>query len=336
MEEWRENLRNELKSMTTGQRLSLQADVGTEVIRRAGVPGGNLSEYAHKIARADVGVRGTPGSEVFLNDITAMYRATRWAHFGFNVFQLTHSLAAGLLLTEPADVNEPPNMPFPCFCVTVPPGIVPFFLHGEQLWADEVWMHRYEAIDTDTGQLTTFYRWSVSCESVTLWRLRREHELDRKDKDKVNFWIPGEDEPPVPEDEITDVMSLRVILNVCSWLSSVGGLQDKHKSFRSKNKAKKKKKNRKPGPVTWVLGREVKLDKDIREAATDFALGRSRKPRDGWRQRTRIIVRGHFQHYWVGKGADKHRIPKWKDPYTKNNDADVAYAHLYKDKDNGK
>jgi hypothetical protein len=335
--EHRKMVREEISSMTTGQRISLQADMGAEIIRRAGPPTGNLSNYAHKITTAGLGVRGIPGDEVYLNDITAMYRAARWAHFGFNVFQLTHSLAAGLLLTEPADINEPPNMPYPCFCITVPPGVVPFFLEGEQHWADEVWMHRYEAIDTLTGELAPFYRWSVGYKAVTLWRLRREYELDRKDRDTFHFWIPGEDEPPVPEDDITEQISLRLILNVCSWLSSVGGLQDKHKSFRSKNKLKKKRagKFKKPGPITWILGREVKLDRVIREAATDFALGRSNKPRAGWKQRVQTVVRGHFQHYWVGKGEDKKRVPKWKDPYAKNKDANVAYAHLYKDKSDG-
>jgi len=335
-EEVRRAVREEISTLTSSQRLALEAQMGVEIIQRAGKPIANISHYVHQMIDGGCPMRGDTGDPTFLNDASGMFRVARWADYGFNVFQLTHSLAAGLALTEPADINAVPHMPFPCFAVTVPEGIIPFWYGGEQYWADIVWMHRYEAIYSGTGKVETMYRWSVEWRGITLWREHIEGHFE-KNPDKPTFWIPGQDEAPVPEDNITEDVSLRLVLNVCSWLASVGGLSEKHQSFRTRNKVKKKKagKLKKPGPMTWILGREVKLDKAVRDAATDFVLGRSRKPREGWKQRVQSVVRGHFQHYWVGSGEDKKRVPKWKDPYVKNKDASVAYAHLYKDKPNG-
>lgn len=82
-----------------------------------------------------------------------------------------------------------------------------------------------------------------------------------------------------------------------------------------------------PGPRVWVLGREIKLPKDMRDAARAFAeLGR---PEVRWRTHARFVVRGHWRRQAVGKGrAERKTIwihPFWKGP----ENAAVALARLY-------
>lgn len=65
---------------------------------------------------------------------------------------------------------------------------------------------------------------------------------------------------------------------------------------------------------TWTIGRAVKIDKEVREAATEVAAGGTK--REG--TKVRFIVRGHFRNQACGVGRlDRKRIyikPHWHGP----------------------
>lgn len=282
--------------------------------------------------------RGLFESEKHLTEeIHSMFTLGLWASYGFPMYRLSEDLATGLLMTKPArpTADQPLWLPFPSFMVQLPPKTVPIFVQGEQVWADHLWFERCRSISSRDGQEHDFLRWTAGYKTVRVWRDRYVDDLsgDCGFKDENFYTLPSEDLQHVAEDEITLDHTLTVGLNLVGWLESVGGAKASQKKRYTDAQKKRARKGKVILPTLWILGKEIKLPRELKEHREDFALGRSRHAPKGWRQRIKRVVPGHWQHYWVGSGDQKKRIRKLKEPYWVNKDSAVAYGHLYTDDD---
>lgn len=272
-------------------------------------------------------------------EMTAQWhRGLRWAYQGFNVFSLSHGLVAGLMLTEspPHDEHlkkEDLHLPFETFALRIPSETIPFWLSpDEQVWADTIWVHYYEI-----GDSTCIY-WGAAYKSIVCWRkYPLTHVLE-----EMPGYMHGQrmfeiDPPSVEQDILTVTSAWHLVRNFCLWLSATGGMQG-----REPEAVVKKKKKRKPSkrdiqrkmgfwPTTWNIGREVKVDKVLRDTIPAMVLGqkRSKQERKEWELKCQFVVRGHMRNQVCGSGRLQRKMI-WIQPYWKGPKDAEAWSHLYK------
>lgn len=259
-----------------------------------------------------------------------LHTAAQWAAYGFNTFNLTHSLAAGLLLTEPVPYKgEPLALPFPTFAIVPPPQLIPVFTHGKQVWADLIWIHSFRSIQKGTdSQYADFFRWSVMAGGLSLWRDRHPTNLlDPQDDTLYNHPEDG-DPPPVEEDNITLNSALHLVRNLLVYLDSTGGISTRKPEYKPPKRATTDGRLSQ-GPTMWVLGREVKMVRELRDVAGQVALGRSPHAKPGWKAAYKFVVRGHWKNQVYGPGRSQHKRI-WVHPYWKRAESNIAFSHLYK------
>jgi hypothetical protein len=261
-------------------------------------------------------------------------RLAQWAHYGLNVFDLTHSLAAAFLLTEPQ--RTIPDLPYPTFLITLPDGVLPMFfdvsmrkvLGGIYGWARRLWVHRFW-VNGDYPVPQERYLWQSECGTIHLWNQQAPEKLDEYDN-LVDRSLDAEerlDEPILEQDLRTNQLALRIIRNLCSWLESTAAHQ---RSPENAHALKAKPPSGQP-PVYpyWVLGREVKLSKELRAAAKSFALSaQDKETRVGWRLQSQFAVRGHWRHQPYGPGRSARRL-QWIEPYWKGPTGTAVWSHVY-------
>jgi hypothetical protein len=332
---------SELWLLSRKKRMETFAEIGAQTLGAFGVPPDDFPTWAellwdqHAAQIHELCVtQGLPFSyDLVREELHQLYSLARWASFGFNIFRVSEDLATGLLMTDPPNADEPLHLPFPNFCIHLPPGVIP--IYGEtRYWAESIWVETFTSRRRSRAdnERQKWLRWSACYKTLRVWKDRHPNHLD--DVEDENFYNLENDPPPVEEDALTTSLSLRFVRNLCAWLSATGGLKDSMRKRSFSTKRKKRKKNKPAGtPKFWLLGQDVKLPRELRERREDFALGRSRKPPKGWEQRVRCITRGHFQHYWVGSEGSRRRILRWKEPYWRNLDSDVAVGHSYSDEE---
>jgi hypothetical protein len=281
----------DLDLMSTSERLRVCAELGATV-----TGWGPISEDSTVFAQSAL-ARGLFSEREWSDDkirehLHVLHSLGRWAQYGFNVFELAPDFAAGLLLTDPAPLEEELKFPFPCFFVRLPPGIVPMFSDGKQLWAEGVWCHRFKSTHRSLGEHTDFFRWTIERKSLSLWRDRFPTNLDDpEDNSYYNLTLEG-DPPYVPEDDIALDKALRIVKN-------------------------------------WMFGQNVKLRPELRRLASEFALAQSKDHAvPGWKLRVQHVVRGHFKFQPHGEGrTQRKRI--WVEPYWRGPEGTAAWAHIY-------
>lgn len=326
---------DEINRMSTSERLRMWAQMGATVRTWGPIPEDSSVFGESILKRGLLPVDVATAPETVREHIHAVHFTGRWAESGFNVFDLSPDLAASLLLTEPAPMeeNEELKLPFPCFFIRLPPGVVPVFVRGEQFWAEGIWCHRFKSFHTELGPHTDFFRWTVERKGLSLWKDRFPTNIDDPvDRSRYNQVWDG-DPPSVPEDDISSAKALIIIKNLCSWLDSTGGLgaHAKPQPPRIKKKASNdRKRDLDSGvwPHVWVFGQNVKLRPELRKMATEFALAESKHAVPGWSVRIKHVVRGHWKWQPYGEGrALRKRIHV--DHYWRGPEGAVAWAHTY-------
>lgn len=323
------DLIDEVNRMRPSERLRSLAQAGASV-RSLGSVEEDFNAFVERLIA--LGIAPLDNGPSFREQMHSLHMIGRWAHFGFNVFDLSPDLAAGFLLTEPAPVEDEIRFPFPCFFIRLPEGIVPVFAHGKQDWAEGIWVHRFVGLHREVGK-TTFVRWIAAKGSLAVWKDRFPANLDEPtDESMFNLVMEG-DPPVVPEDQITTDKALRIVKNLVSWLDATGGLEAQSKPQPPALKRKASRERREEHekgiwPRIWLLGQNVKLQSELKRMAREIALGQSRHAVEGWKVRVKHIVRGHWknQPYGEGRGLRK-RI--WIEPYWRGPDGAAAWAHLY-------
>jgi hypothetical protein len=258
------------------------------------------------------------GRELFEIAMRKLYSCARWAACGCNQFSLTPNLAAALMLTEVPEV-EPGELqfPYPCFAISIPSGVVPFFVGKEgesrQEWADTLW------VEVEGGRIL----W------VARWRALEAHRYTSADF--TTLALPGEES--APEDEITLDASMRVIRNFLLWLNAEGGMRAQRPVKVPPKLAEKRQRSGEEWPRQWEFGKSVVLAPELRRSAAEIALGRSRRHAvDGWKVRARFTVRGHWRNQAHGPGRSL-RMRKWIAPFWKGPSEKEAWAHIYRNRE---
>lgn len=321
--------------------LQLEIEAGQTILAAVGNVSHDLHVFAkqtlaHPSLKKKLGsaIRDVHGSDDLINGavadaVLAMHFFGQWAAFGYNVFDLTHGLAAGLLLTEPPPYSPDEfEVPFPAFRVRIPPGTVPVWMaaNSEPLWATEIWVDRYAARVRVDGELREWIQIIVRTKGYADVTMSRTIEdlYDRQSNDPgVTYRYRPDDPPALPEDDITRGTALHVLRNFVSWLTATGGMATRTPQSRPPSASEMG-----PRPNVWVVGKEVKLSREMRQTATDVALGCANQ-RAGWKVRVRYVVRGHWRNQACGQGRGERR-KQWIAPFWKGPQDGEQWSHLYK------
>jgi hypothetical protein len=281
------------------------------------------------------------GDDTFQVMVCYAFCLGQWGKDGFNIFDVTHSLMTGLLLTAPSDDVAFPNLPFRSFHIRIPPEFIPLYVWSDDVlvtrWATRLTVNQFDQKIGDV--LKTFVR--IECGDMTgqipnfCFLLNKGLFVSCADavKDLEGFVAKPEEPNPyvgstTVDDHLTQQLAILTVANLCGWLDSVGGLAGK----KPDNEVARSKPSRDGDPkiAQWIVGREVKLQSELIQSAKDRVLGLDPKKRTaGWRLSRRHTIRGHLRWQVCGpKFSSRKRIwipPHWHGPPA----GDVA-AHVYK------
>lgn len=289
----------------------------------------DVIEYIREVEKVDSQIFNPVfyrNQETYTHLAHTMHLFWLWAKTGRNVINLTHSLAAALMLTDPPKMaeGEALKLPWPAFAISVPSGIVPVLHHDKQEWADLIWVYSYIGRHRRLGESIPFFRWMVERKSMQVWRDRYPYSIEEPEDEIVYSLFPGE-AVPGKEDDLSLTAALRLIRNLCSWIEAMGSLSGD--AAPSKKKKKGKRKAAFPRPRTWNLGEGFKLRPELRAMASEVALGRTKYAPEGWSVRVRHIVSGHWKMQMYGKsGSLRKRI--WVKPYWRGPEGQESWKHL--------
>lgn len=119
----------------------------------------------------------------------------------------------------------------------------------------------------------------------------------------------------------------RLVVNLCCYINSLhGGLPAPDNQRRPSTKSTRKNAATPPTPKHWILGREIKLSKQMHEMARAFSNRRTSKA--AYRLHARFMVRGHMRNQAYGTKHSERRM-KWIKPHWKGPETADALARLY-------
>lgn len=249
--------------------------------------------------------------------LVAVHRFGLWAYFGMPVFQVTEDLVASLILTDPQNVlAEEVKFPYRSFLVKVPDGFWQFesLMDGSTKKANWVWVHEYRQVDRDYENRTWWRIDAVSDDGTCITY------FDKKPNGTMKEFLAQEKKIGSPlyievdESEAGVSVSMRrLVVNLCLYLSEVGDMEKKA-VYNKSSKARRKKKKK---SSTWIVGRKIKISKDLIDAAKSWILSKQGKEA-GWTIKKRFAVRGHWRNQPFGKERKLRKkiwiAPHWKGP----------------------
>ena len=281
-----------------------------------------------------------------------MHGLARWADYGFNVFNLTDSLAAMLSLTDATAKYSDIHLPFPAFIVEVPGGFMPvesdytgpvrILVHEHErrlVYSDD--RKTYRESDEPSAEAERWLRVEVFYDSLNTATIINKRISDLSDDmvgESAMKWSTMSDGSRVMESVDEDQMeaaeaAMRAAVNMaCSfalWVNATDALEGTAPKRKPQKLRKKKGKSRKPGawPTTWIMGREIKLDKELREDAKQHVLLPGKR-RQGSKLRTQRIVRGHFRRQPHGPRNSLRKII-FIEPYAQGPEEAEAWSKQY-------
>jgi hypothetical protein len=263
----------------------------------------------------------------------------RWVDFGLPVFDLTHSFMAALLLTDPAGVDcSEVRLPFPTFAIRLPSNFWTIRPHDDRnaiMPAAHAFVHNYTAMRKSTRDTESMICMRIVGRSgqTSLWEIREPIPL--LPGRSIGDWMKDE-VPPVsdetgpfvvvpPEDDEHHILAgfRRLVVNLCLYIAEhgrgerLGGKVDKHKSKPTPDLPLLSN-----APNVWIIGREVKLPKELVDAAKG-QTGRT----SAWKLAHRFTVRGHWKNIPHGPGRTERRR-QWIAPYWKGQGP--TFSHIYR------
>jgi hypothetical protein len=279
------------------------------------------------------------------DDIVSLHFYLRWGSTGCPTFQLTHTLAAALLLTDCRKVcGRDVRMPFPSFEVLLPDGFLTYDGPTGVLPATHLIYHEYgvtpdEARGEGTnqiisrvsrGELPHTYLEQQPATYVAVHCLRSAVGLHRSlqsmtdDESVERFLFAQTTKTETTRLEGTLEYStldtaairgaLRLLVNLSLYLRD---LQDQRRWDPRPPRRASTPRSRAPSsssPLFWTLGHEIKLDRPLLDAARVRAEGE----RTTWRATSRYTVRGHWKRTPCGERGRERRLvfvqPYWRGP----------------------
>lgn len=266
----------------------------------------------------------------------------QWCKYGFNVFDVTDSLLAGLLLTTPSDEPGFPRFPYPAFMIRIPPGFIPLEERGRYVeekresWLTQISVNHFKELQFGSGEALSLVistgnqdnRPDDVSEIILLRGYASTAEFLKGDEAR---WESLEMKNPNPRyletDNVAMRAAIRIVANLCSWIESIGGISGQKPSNALLKRMGNKKK---PRITQWIMGREVKLEPDLLRSAKEHILGLdSRRSPAGWHLTTRFPVRGHMRRQACGKNWSERKVI-WIKPFFHGPQGGDVMAHIYK------
>jgi hypothetical protein len=270
-----------------------------------------------------------------------------WRENGYPCFQLTHSLAAALLLTDCKEVKgRDLKFPFPSFLVTLPRpnGLIEFTDPDTDLPIEAGWIQFHSmqapAEQKDGDKICAALRDrsyltedpDVQWRDSTIVRVIEPRGIGVFNRqylptgeETLEEWLTSYQ--PIGgkyQFESTDLdkssvhASLRLLVNLSFYLdaqSAQGKKLPKRKILR--RKWGRSRDDGPPIPPAWQLGQDVKLSAELREAAKHSASPNP-KTRAEWELKSQHVVRGHWRNQAHGPERTlRKRIwitPHWRGP----------------------
>lgn len=251
----------------------------------------------------------------------------QWARYGFNVFNTTHSLTAALLLTQPSQITtENWRPPFDAFIICIPDDFIAIRGGNKTQWC------RYVRVSTYINGSSHIM---VCGNSPEINGEDRAVEIGVQDQtDHFLSAIDGNTARAGDRLDAEDPTSLgllkRLTVNFVSWMNATDGLNRHRPETRATNKNKENRDSKKR-PTVWLIGKEVKISRELRDAAKDQALAANGNPHPEWKVKFRHVVRGHMKEQAHGSRMTLRKTV-WIEPYWRGPEDGVAWSHAYKDK----
>lgn len=314
----------------------------------------SLSEFSADMLSSEFVLQAVReiGPAATREEVHQIHTLLRWLDGGLPVFDLTHSLMAALLLTDPGDVDaERVRLPFPTFLVRFPNDF--WTMRGATQESHPVaigTVHSYTGIKSSKN-----LRWTeagpdfaaLGGSSFPYMSIRLVARNGRTSTWEKRHPIPTEGKiDPWLNEQMSDVVDLtekvvaqddhdkhltlafrRLLVNLCLYVSECGrgtpiGKRD------AKGKLPAKYPWEVPSADIWVLGREVKLDRPIIDAARAWtdAQGEDEGARARWTLKEKIWVRGHWRNQAHGPGRALRTL-QWIRPYEKGRGPSIQHAY---------
>lgn len=288
--------------------------------------------YFDKLARMN--------HEARKEELLQLHTVLRWLDHGMPVFELTHSLMAALLLTDPSDVDAADvKMPFPTFAVRLPNDFWHLVGHtGERVPAVHALVHEHICVTTANMMMPTLmlsFRVVGKDGLTNAW----ENRLPIPDADKIGAWI-ADDVPEILIEEREERVTIgplasddkhimvafrRLLVNLSLYVAAHGrGEPLSRRKLHTDGKINRA--SARTAPQIWVIGREIKLDRGLLESAKAWSLSRDGVNTSGWRIQSRFTVRGHWRNQAHGPERSLRRLT-WIQPYWKGQGPN--FAHTY-------
>lgn len=293
---------------------------------------GSTNAQRSRIADRLVENASLSASDVIIQD-SWMMSVAAWYENGANVFELTDSLVAALLLTSLPGNCWPDSIPAPfdAFLIRIPDG----FIRQRDVATQDRWC-RYIAVTASRGRFTQFSDTGLPWKGYFFF-VTSGLSLDGPCDETSNDWcvVPSTigpiEAPYFPlqgelQSHAVGVLALvrRLVVGFCSWLASkpAGGAGPRSGGGSTRSVER---------PNVIVAGRELKLSRELRDAARDLGAAAQGNPRPGWKLKFKHVVRGHWRNQAVGPHRAEHRMT-WIAPYWKGPEGAAAWSHIYKDK----
>lgn len=325
----------------------------------------NRRAMSEELARIFVSLRMTAmplsgGLENPLNEYLARAIWARWwAHEGFNVFQLDEGLLSKFVLTDPPDIPIVDVMPpYHGFRIEIPPGILPIVsLEGNPRWVR--WIDSFYMPGVDGGEhsaadkispyaviysglrvgdepptqgVFVLPRWTVWCYSDSLdvpgalYGVRPCYGITVGQFLGWRGDVPPEVAFGIEAEKASIQAAMRVVLNLCLALDAKAITPHK---YSNKKREQHQKRGKVARPTTFYFDKS-KVHVNLIDAARAAAHGN--KAEEGWKVKSKFIVRGHWRNQACGPGRAEHKRI-FIDPYWKGPDVTEGYAHLYQGAD---
>jgi hypothetical protein len=281
--------------------------------------------------------------EVVRDSLISTHTYLSWNACGRPVFRLTPALIASLLLTDPKDVEpEYVRPPFPTFAVEIPVGfwetenyngtVVPVrtvWVHNNTSMIQKTKVSFEEAATTPHRKLVAF---ALCGRGVSLHDTVEQHPLiDTTMEDwltkSTGTKFMAFNLPQTKEDFHVRLAMRRLYVNLCLYVNERGRGQRMNPDLPKRKQKSRRKKEEKIRPDTWVLGKEINLDKDLVESAKDWVRDKGGQ-QNQWKIRKRSVTRGHWRNQAHGPGRSM-RKKIWIAPFWRGPREGATIQHMY-------
>lgn len=294
-----------------------------------------VTALPHEVLRSILGTFDEEDRDYQIDTMLEMktwHAIARWAYVGMPVFQLTHGAAAAFALTDPSSVLLTDfRTPFPTFLISLP---VPFLknLGGDDIHAICWHEHDDRPLNETTTRPGIFVRgFGGPPDHPPLFA----YILDPGTSPNPTLaqWLNAE-ATPMRDDEILDSdgtkfcrVITQMLMSFALYVTTHGRGQALSRRARTMSSGGSVSSALVREPSIWLTGREIKVDRELREAA--MAFGDAERDPTQWKLRARFTVRGHWRNQACGPGHVERRM-RWIAPYWKGPSDGIGIQHLYK------